>query len=67
MIPERMLELINLSLILQTVEVHELELADGVLETVTGDSVNVHMMEERYKELLREFISPYVINNNSKE
>lgn len=67
MISERMLELLVLNSLLSGVSTKEFKENNGILPLNTGEEVDGNKLVERQSELAMKFLSPYVINKNSKE
>lgn len=67
MINERMLELLILNSVLSELPEKEFKRDSGILKLNTGEVIDGNKLYERYCELIKEFLSPYVINKNSKE
>lgn len=67
MINERMLELLILNSVLSELPEKEFKKDSGILKLNTGEVIDGNKLYERYYELIKEFLSPYVINKNSKE
>ena len=63
MINERMLELLLLGDIIDTYKCYK----RGGVTNIEGQNYNNDEILNRYTTLLQEFISPYVINKDSKE
>lgn len=62
-----MLELLVLNSLLSGVSTKEFKENNGILSLNTGEEVDGNKLVERQSELAMEFLSPYVINKNSKE
>ena len=67
MISERMLELLVLNSLLSAVNAKKFKENNGILPLNTGEEIDGNKLVERQSELAMEFLSPYVINKNSKE
>lgn len=67
MISGRILELLVLNSLLSVVSTKKFEENNGIIPLSTGEEIDGNKLVERQSELVREFLSPYVIDKNLKE